>query len=287
MDGRPDHPDLLRNLQLSLSAARFVRRWNLVPAVKAFNRMMRRLVGFGHKLAVRGVKWRVDPSPEWYDHLMFQYWLWPVSRNPMSWERGIFSMVPMQNGCRVLDLCCGGGFFAHHFFSSRASKVISVDFDPEAIAHAKTNFHAPNVEYRCADIRTDMPDGIFDNIVWDAAIEHFTLEETAKLLLRHQASGSGATAYPERVYDRRKRRAGKSLSHHEYVVQIQRRSWPEFSSAVSPTFSCSRISHAMNSRIAIICIFMPPMASFRSILVGQTWCSCEPKRAPARRLRWL
>jgi hypothetical protein len=28
-----------------------------------------------------------------------------------------------------------------------------------------------------------MPEGIFENIVWEAAIEHFTLEETAKLLV--------------------------------------------------------------------------------------------------------
>lgn len=198
---------------MSLQAAQFIRKWNLVPAVKAFNRMMRRLVGFGHKLQFEA-QWHVDPTPEWYDHLMFQYWLWPVSRNPMSWERGIFSMVPMRDGCSVLDLCCGGGFYAHHFFSSRASKVISVDFDPEAIAHAKTNFHAPNVEYRCADIRTDMPEGIFDNIVWDAAIEHFTLDETAKLLLdiKRRLGSDGILS----GYTIVEKATGKSLSHHEY-----------------------------------------------------------------------
>lgn len=198
---------------MSLAAARFVRDWNLVPAVKVFNRLMRKLVGIGHKLQFEA-QWRIDPTPEWYDHLIYQYWLWPVSRNPMTWERGIFSMLPMKNGSRVLDLCCGGGFFAHHFFSSRASYVVSVDFDPEAIAHANKNFRAPNVEYRCADIRTHMPEGSFDNIVWDAAIEHFTLEETQKLLvdmkLRLNAGGllSGYTIVEKSF--------GKSLSHHEY-----------------------------------------------------------------------
>src|SRR5262249_38779476 len=152
------------------------------PALKAYNRLMRRLVGIGYRLQFEA-EWRVDPTPEWYDHLIHQYWLWPISRNPMSWESGIFSILPMKPGCRVLDLCCGGGFFAHHFFSSRASSVISVDFDPDAIEHAKKNFRSPNVEYRCVDIRTDMPAGAFDNIVWDAAIEHFTLSESNRLFV--------------------------------------------------------------------------------------------------------
>ena len=202
-----------RQFYVSLQAAQFVRKWNLVPAVKAFNRMMRYLVGFGHKLQFEA-EWTVHPTPEWYDHLIFQYWLWPMSRNPMSWERSIFSMLPMKNGCRVLDLCCGGGFFAHHFYSGRASKVISVDFDPEAIAHAKTNFQAPNVEYRCADIRSDMPEGAFDNIVWDAAIEHFTLEETGKIMqdIKRRLGPAGVLS----GYTLVEKATGKSLSHHEY-----------------------------------------------------------------------
>jgi cyclopropane fatty-acyl-phospholipid synthase-like methyltransferase len=92
--------------------------------------------------------------------------------------------------------------------------VVSVDFDPEAVAHANTNFHAPNVEYRCADIRTDMPEGTFDNIVWDAAIEHFTLEETAKILLNiKQRLGQEGVLSGYTIVEKA---TGKSLSHHEY-----------------------------------------------------------------------
>lgn len=198
---------------MAYAAAKFVRKWNLVPAVKAWNRMMRRLAAAGHKLQFEA-EWRVDPNPEWYDHFLFQHWLWSVSRNPMSWERGIFSMLPMKNGCRVLDLCCGGGFYAHHFFSSRASSVISIDFDPVAIEHAKKNFHAPNVEYRLGDIRTDIPDGEFDNVVWDAAIEHFTQEEAGKILtgIKQRLGRSGTLS----GYTIVEKAEGLSLSHHEY-----------------------------------------------------------------------
>jgi SAM-dependent methyltransferase len=114
---------LQENHALSLSAARFVRRYNLVPAVKAINRLMRRLVGYGHKLQFEA-EWRIDPTPEWYDHLIFQHWLWHLSRNPMTWERGIFSMLPMKNGSRVLDLCCGGGFFAHQILKRFFGNVL-------------------------------------------------------------------------------------------------------------------------------------------------------------------
>jgi SAM-dependent methyltransferase len=195
------------------ATARFIRRWNLVPALKAYNRMMRRVVGIGYKYQFEA-EWRIDPSPEWYDHLIHQYWFWPLSRNPMSWERGIFSMLPMKNGCRVLDLCCGGGFFAHHFFSSRASSVISVDFDPNAIVHAKANFQAPNVEFRLCDIRTDMPDGTFDNVVWDAAIEHFTEAEAGRVLadIKRRLTTDGTLS----GYTIVEKAEGKSLSHHEY-----------------------------------------------------------------------
>jgi cyclopropane fatty-acyl-phospholipid synthase-like methyltransferase len=143
-----------------------------------------------------------------------QHWQWTALRNPMSWERGVFNMLPMKNGCKVLDLCCGGGFFAHHFYSGRASSVVSVDFDPSAIAHAKRNFRAPNVEYRCADIRTAMPEGAFDNVVWDAAIEHFTMEEADAILFNiMQRLGETGTlgGYPIVA-----KASGKSLSHHEY-----------------------------------------------------------------------
>jgi cyclopropane fatty-acyl-phospholipid synthase-like methyltransferase len=103
---------------------------------------------------------------------------------------------------------------AHHFFSCRAGSVLSVDFDPGAIAHAKKNFRAPNVDYVCADIRSKMPAGTFDNIVWDAAIEHFTMEETAQLLtqMKCRLAGSGTLS----GYTIVAKPAGKSLSHHEY-----------------------------------------------------------------------
>ncbi len=156
--------------------------WWFRPFVKMMNRLLRALTFWGHWLQFQ-VEWRFAPHPpEWFDHTIDQHWRWDFTRNPMSWERGVFGALAMKQGGRVLDLCCGGGFFSYHFYSLRASKIIAVDFDPLATRHATKNFKAANLEFRCADIRTGMPEGSFDNVVWDAAIEHFTEQEIADVL---------------------------------------------------------------------------------------------------------
>ena len=43
------------------------------------------------------------------------------------------------------------------------------------------HFQAENVTYTLADIRTEMPEGVYDNVVWDGAIEHSTEDEIASL----------------------------------------------------------------------------------------------------------
>jgi|SRR6185312_7057719 len=160
-------------------------------------------------------QWGILPLPEFFEHKIGLYWSWSATRIPHFVERGAFSLLAMSSDCRVLELCCGDGFNAHHFYSARAASVLSVDFDPKAISYARKNFRAPNVAYQIADIRTQMPEGTFDNIIWDTAIEHFTEDEIAALMahikLRLTASGilSGHTIV-ERADGR------KMLPHHEY-----------------------------------------------------------------------
>jgi len=162
--------------------AKLLNLLHLLPVVKALNRFLRLLTAWGHRLQFT-MEWVVARHPpEWFDHFLDNSWKWHQSRNPLSWERGVFGSLAMQQGCRVLDLCCGGGFITYHFFSGRAASVVAVDFDPKAIAHARRNFKASNLVYRCADIRTDMPEGEFDNVSWDAAIEHFTETEIAQII---------------------------------------------------------------------------------------------------------
>lgn len=69
--------------------------------------------------------------------------------------------------------------------------MVACDFDPKAIWTENRKNKAPNIDFVLADIRTDMPQGTFDNIVWDAAIEHFTEEELLIFLI--WKSGNTAT----------------------------------------------------------------------------------------------
>jgi SAM-dependent methyltransferase len=136
------------------------------------------------------VEWGVD-NPEYFDHYLDQYDTWGSTRNSLSFERGVYSNLAIQAKMgvsnegrlpRVLELCCGDGYMAHLFYSLNSSEIVGVDFDPHAISRAKRVHNAENIEYVCADIRTDMPQGNFENIIWDAAIEHFTETEIDKIM---------------------------------------------------------------------------------------------------------
>lgn len=159
-------------------------------------------------------EWGVD-NPEYFDHELDLYWLWPASRNSLPMERGVWSSFALKPGGNTLDLCCGDGFYSKMFYSLRSQAVVGIDFDPEAIRWAKRNHSAPNIQYILGDIRKDIPAGPFDTIVWDAAVEHFTEDEIKALMSRIKAvlAPQGIlTGYtivePEH--------GGKHLHQHEY-----------------------------------------------------------------------
>jgi SAM-dependent methyltransferase len=173
----------------------------------------RNLAAFTHKVQAK-YEWNTPPQPEWYDHFGNQYFEFRETQNPLWAERGVFGLLAMKQGADVLEICCGDGYNAYHFYSIRAKAIIAVDFDKNAIPHAKKYNQAKNVEFRLCDIRYEMPEGIFDNIIWDAAIEHFTEEEIDKIMrniktrLRPNGVLTGYTIVELPTGE-------KSLTHHE------------------------------------------------------------------------
>ena len=153
-----------------------------LPVVLAVNYVLRAMAAAGHHLQYL-LQWRFAVrAPLSFDPFIDLYWRWKLSGSPMSWERGIFGLLAMKPGCRLLDLCCGEGFYTHRFYSGRAGSIIAMDYNAKAIAHARRNFQAANIDYRCGDVRTQMPQGPFDNVSWDAGIEYFTLQEIGGIL---------------------------------------------------------------------------------------------------------
>lgn len=158
-------------------------------------------------------QWRMPPNPEWFDHALDLYYQWQSTRNSLWVERGVFGSLALK-GQRVLELACGDGFNAKNFYSYRSTHVTACDFDPTALASARRKNAAPNVTFIEADIRDNMPEGTFENIVWDAAIEHFTPDEIAAIManIKKRLTPDGVLS----GYTIVEKAGGKQLSHHEY-----------------------------------------------------------------------
>lgn len=192
----------------------------LVPASRGLSRLTRGLTASAHRLQYK-LEWEWgNGTPEYFDHHIDAYYQWHAQRQSFPWERGVYSSLALQATRtdrlpRVLELCCGDGFNTYHFYSSQSESIVAMDFDKEAIGTARRNCSAPNITYRLGDIRTDMPTGQFENIIWDAAIEHFTEQEITALmesLKERLAPGGIVSGYtivePEH--------GGKHLHQHEY-----------------------------------------------------------------------
>ena len=152
----------------------------VLPVVRAANRAIRGLSAASHRLQYH-LEWQ-PPTPEWFDHYIDVHWKWGATGEAFFAERGVFSGLAIEPNASVLELCCGDGFNAKHFYGPRAAFVNAVDFDPSVIAFANRANAAENVKFEVMDIRSQMPEGQFDNIIWDAAIEHFTEDEIDSIL---------------------------------------------------------------------------------------------------------
>jgi phospholipid N-methyltransferase len=153
----------------------------LVPPIRAGNRLIRSITSHTHRFQLR-VEGVLRPQSEWFDHYVDSNWQWGATGRSSFVERGVFSNLVVRPGANVLELCSGDGFNTKHFYSGRATRVVGVDANPEALAHAKRANAADNVSYELRDIRESLPDGPFDNVVWDSALHHFTPQETGKIL---------------------------------------------------------------------------------------------------------
>jgi SAM-dependent methyltransferase len=161
-------------------------------------------------------QWALPPAPEFFHHKIDLYWQWHRSQSAFWVERGVYSMLAIKPGASVLELCCGDGFNAYYFYSKKANNVLSVDFDPIAIRYATRNFKAKNLLFKVADIRSEMPSGDYDNIIWDAAIEHFTETEITQIMMQIKQRLSARTGTLSGYTIVERDDGVKHLEQHEY-----------------------------------------------------------------------
>lgn len=159
--------------------------------------------------------WIIPKNPEFFDHHIDLYYQWPKYGAPWWLERGIFGSLALKRGGELLELACGDGFNAKNFYCCTSKSVIACDFDKSAIKTAKRKNNANNISFLLRDIRNEMPEGSFDNIVWDAAIEHFTPDEIDSIMknIKNRLSVKNGILSGYTIVERSE---GKSLEQHEY-----------------------------------------------------------------------
>jgi cyclopropane fatty-acyl-phospholipid synthase-like methyltransferase len=160
--------------------------FKLVSLARLLSKLSRKLASSAHHIQFL-IEWSFR-NPEYFDHNIDLYFQWKMNRAAFPMERGVFSSIAIKKDSRVLDLCCGDGFYSYYFYSLRAARIIGVDFDKQAIKWANKNHKSINSEFLCSDIRYNFPEGKFDNIIWDAAIEHFTPVEIDELMSKIKLS---------------------------------------------------------------------------------------------------
>lgn len=102
---------------------------------------------------------------------------------PYSYYRAFFSSEVIQEGDRLLDIGCGDGFFTKRFYSMKCSQIDAIDIDKNAIKTAHRYNNARNIHYYQLDaIHSPFPGSIYDMIVWDGAIGHFSPQDCEKVL---------------------------------------------------------------------------------------------------------
>lgn len=153
----------------------------IVPALRRCNAVLRAVCAGSHHLQCK-VEGLLRPSAEWFDHEIDVYWQWVARQRSMFLERGVLNTLAIRPGAEVLEICCGDGFNAHRFYAERGAHVLAVDHSREALAHARRFHSRANIEYHSCDILQSIPEGPFDNVIWDSAMHHFTLSEVAVIL---------------------------------------------------------------------------------------------------------
>lgn len=126
---------------------------------------------------------RKRKPPSWFDHRIDLYYHWP--HNLFWLERGVFPRKYMFDGCLVLDLFCGDGFYSRYFYSTIAGNIDAIDKDPSAIEHAKRWHSHPRINYMVLDaVKEDFPRSPYDVIVWFEGLEHLDKEEYEAVIKR-------------------------------------------------------------------------------------------------------
>ena len=103
-------------------------------------------------------------------------------------DRAAMARDSFADGDRVLDIGFGDGFFTRRFYSDRASRIDAIDVEDSAVAHAMRYHAHPKITYvKCNAVTESFPADVYDAVIWNGAIGHFSEADTAIVLQKIRA----------------------------------------------------------------------------------------------------
>jgi ubiquinone/menaquinone biosynthesis C-methylase UbiE len=153
-----------------------------------------------------GMDWGKIPRTEWMDHDQDTFFQFNSSGNFFHFERGLiprmlvskiffkkkdFESLLIEKNINILDLCSGDSYISQKFFFDCSNKVVSIDLDRAALQRGRARlkrekFLNQNHSFLQCDIeKQDLQNFLkknnidynFDLVLFNAAIEHFKLEQ--------------------------------------------------------------------------------------------------------------
>ncbi len=122
----------------------------------------------------------------WFDHRIDEL-RWPEN---IFWvERGVVARQHLPQDGRLLDLCCGDGYYSDVFWSTTAGLIDAVDRDPEALRLARTAHAKPNIRFHQLDIvRDPLPGSGYAVVCFFEALEHLSVDDGMLVLEKIKAA---------------------------------------------------------------------------------------------------
>jgi ubiquinone/menaquinone biosynthesis C-methylase UbiE len=129
-------------------------------------------------------------APHFYDFRSGVFALGFADAPPSSHtlDRAAMARDSFADGDRVLDIGCGDGFFTRRFYSDRAGRIDAIDIEESAIAHAGRYHAHPKINYvKCDAVAEQFPASHYDAAIWNGALGHFSVTDTAIVLRKIRA----------------------------------------------------------------------------------------------------
>jgi SAM-dependent methyltransferase len=120
--------------------------------------------------------------------------------SPRALLPGFLNSLILSEGDKVLDIGCGDGFYASHFYARTGALVDAIDHDRDALQEARRWGRTVNVEFTLADAERDpFPSPVYDVITWDGGIGHVSGQQSSGILqkIAHGLSLNGVFAGSE------------------------------------------------------------------------------------------